>query len=640
MTNAELARTIVDLLGGKENVVKAAHCMTRLRVTCRDKGQVHENEIKKTEGVLGFVAEGNNYQIVLGPGKVKKVTDICIEELGLPRNAGDSGWEANKEQIKSRQKQSKVKDFMKLISEIFVPMIPAIIAAGLFNGFGSLLSQLLADGVVSGNFFVMLQLILSLLGSAFLGYFAIYTGIRAAEVFGATPAFGGILGGISIGANIVEISKMLGLYNEEVPLESVLTTGKGGIIGVIFGVWILSIIEKNIRKKVPDVLDLIVTPFTSLLLSGIVFIFLIMPAAGFVSDGLVTVLTVIINSVNPVIRVISGFLLAALFLPMVLLGLHHGLIPIYAVQLEQMGGVSLFPVLAMGGAGQVGAAIAIYLVAKKVGNNRMKGIITGALPAGFLGVGEPLIYGVTLPMGKPFITAGIGAGLGGAYVMLTQVMANAWGPSGLVAIPLMQGTSGMLNFLIGLVIAYAGGFVVTKIFIKDKDVSEEDEAIGEDGAVEVAGAAGNFTLYAPVDGICIPLDEVNDNVFSSRLMGDGVAFRFQGSQVCAPCDGKVCMIAETKHAFGMILDGGVELLIHIGMDTVNLKGEGFRVLVEENQHVRKGTPVIELDREFLERKGIDLTTPMIVTNGEGMELETFAGREVEKGITETVHCRN
>ena len=473
MNNAELARTLVDLLGGKENVVKAANCMTRLRVTCRDKGQVQENEIKKTEGVLGLVTEGNNFQIVLGPGKVKKVTDICIEELGLPKNVDDSSWEANKEQIKSRQKQSKVRDFMKLISEIFVPMIPAIIAAGLFNGFGSLLSQLLADGMVSGNFFVMLQLILSLLGSAFLGYFAIYTGIRAAEVFGATPAFGGILGGISIGANIVEISKMLGLYNEEVPLESVLTTGKGGIIGVIFGVWILSIIEKNIRKRVPDVLDLIVTPFISLLLSGVVFIFLIMPAAGFVSDGLVAALTVIINSVNPVIRVISGFLLAALFLPMVLLGLHHGLIPIYAVQLEQMGGVSLFPVLAMGGAGQVGAAIAIYLMAKKVGNNRMKGIITGALPAGFLGVGEPLIYGVTLPMGKPFITAGIGAGFGGAYVMLTQVMANAWGPSGLVAIPLMQGTSGMLNYLIGLVIAYAGGFVVTKIFIKDKDVAEK-----------------------------------------------------------------------------------------------------------------------------------------------------------------------
>lgn len=458
MSNIELAKEIVKLLGGKENVVKTANCMTRLRVTCKNPKKVDVDAIKKTQGVLGVVFEGNNFQIVLGPGKVKKVTDICIEELGLPRNIKDQSWQENKAQIKGNQKQSKLKDMMKLISEIFVPIIPAIIAAGLFNGIGSLIGQLITDGVISGQIFTLLQLILSLLGGAFLTYFAIYTGIRAAEVFGATPAFGGMIGGISIGANIVEISKMLGLYNEAVPLESILTTGKGGIIGVIFGVWILSIIEKNIRKRVPDVLDLIVTPFCSILIAGVLFIFVIMPVAGFVSDGLVSILTVIINSTNPIIRVISGFLLAGLFLPMVLLGLHHGLIPIYAIQLEQMGGVSLFPVLAMGGAGQVGAAIAIYVIAKKVGNQRLKSIITGALPAGFLGVGEPLIYGVTLPLVKLFITAGIGAGFGGAYVMFAQVMANAWGPSGLVAIPLMQGASSMINFFIGLCIYYYKAF--------------------------------------------------------------------------------------------------------------------------------------------------------------------------------------
>ena len=152
---------------------------------------------------------------------------------------------------------------------------------------------------------------------------------------------------------------------------------------------------------------------------------------------------------------------------MVLLGLHHGLIPIYAIQLETMGGVSLFPVLAMAGAGQVGAAIAIYLKAKKVKNERMQKTILGALPAGFLGVGEPLIYGVTLPLGKPFITAGLGAGFGGAWVMLTGVMANAWGPSGLVALPLMQTPTMIANFFIGLVIAYIAGFIITMLFIKD-----------------------------------------------------------------------------------------------------------------------------------------------------------------------------
>lgn len=279
-----------------------------------------------------------------------------------------------------------------------------------------------------------------------------------------------MIGAISIGANIVEISKIIGLFNEAVPLESVLTTGKGGIIGVIFGVWILSKIEKGIRKAVPDVLDLIITPFVSILITGLLMVFAIMPVAGFISDGLVSVLSVIIGSENPVIRVISGFVLAAVFLPMVLMGLHHGLIAIYAVQLEQLGGVSLFPVLAMAGAGQVGAALAIYLKAKKVNNEKMVKVINGALPAGFLGVGEPLIYGVTLPMFKPFITAGLGSGFGGAFVMLMQVTAAAWGPSGLVAIPLMQGTDKMLYYFIGLVISYIMGFIITNFAIKNEDV--------------------------------------------------------------------------------------------------------------------------------------------------------------------------
>lgn len=196
-----------------------------------------------------------------------------------------------------------------------------------------------------------------------------------------------------------------------------------------------------------------------------------MPIAGYLSDGLVVALSVIINSSNPVISVISGYVLSALFLPMVLLGLHHGLIPIYAIQLEAMGGVTLFPVLAMAGAGQVGASIAIYLKARRTDNQRLQKVIAGALPAGFLGVGEPLIYGVTLPMFKPFITAGLGAGFGGAYVMLTHVMANSWGPSGLVAIPIMQPES-MLNFFIGLVISYIGGFIITQFTIKEKDVAK------------------------------------------------------------------------------------------------------------------------------------------------------------------------
>lgn len=471
MTNLELAKVIVKLVGGKENVVKAANCMTRLRLTIKDANVIKMDELKNTEGVLGVVEANNYLQVVLGPGKAKKVTDICIDELGLPRDGvATENWEDNKQKVKDNQKQNKFKQAINVIANIFIPLIPAIIAAGIFNGLGSLVSTLQGQGTLpTEGFWQATQLMFSLIGGGFLSYFAIYTGINSAKQFGATEALGGMLGAISISGNIVALSTMLGLYDEAVPLNSILTTGKGGIIGVIIGVYILAKIEKAIRKRIPDVLDLILTPLLTLLITGIIFVFIIMPLAGFLSDGLVSALSVIINSSNPVVSVISGFVLAALFLPMVLLGLHHGLIPIYAIQLEAMGGVSLFPVLAMAGAGQVGAAIAIYLIARKVKNMRLQKVITGALPAGFLGVGEPLIYGVTLPMFKPFITAGLGAGFGGAYVMLTHVLANSWGPSGLVAIPIMKPES-MLNFFIGLVISYVAGFIITYFTIKDADV--------------------------------------------------------------------------------------------------------------------------------------------------------------------------
>jgi len=470
MTNSELASKIITLVGGASNVVKAANCMTRCRITVKDVSLVKETELKSVEGILGIVADGNAFQIVLGPGKAKKVTDELIA-LGISAVADvTEDWQKNKDAVKQGQKQNGFKKALRTIAEIFIPLIPAIIAAGLFNGFGSLITTLQGQKVLPDTgFWQAVQLMFTLIGGAFLGFFVIYAGINSAKVFGATEALGGMLGAVSIGANIVKLSTMMGLYNKDVPLDSILTTGKGGLIGVIIGVWILSKIEKFLRKHIPDVLDLILTPFLTMLITGTLFVFVIMPFAGYVSDGLVKVLSLIINSPNPVVNVISGYVLSAVFLPMVLLGLHHGLIPIYAVQLQVQGGVSLFPVLAMAGAGQVGAAIAIYIVANKVKNDRLKKVITGALPAGFLGVGEPLIYGVTLPMFKPFITAGLGAGFGGAYVMMTHVLANAWGPSGLVAIPIMKPEC-MLNYFIGLIIAYIGGFVVTKIFITEKDV--------------------------------------------------------------------------------------------------------------------------------------------------------------------------
>lgn len=475
MTNQELSRKILELVGGKGNVVSAASCMTRLRIQLKDNSKAKIAELKKVDGVLGVV-EDATLQVVLGPGKARKVCDLFVVDADVKNSAvsTDKNWQENKAAIKAGQKSSPLKNGLRTIANIFIPMIPAIIAAGLFNGIASLLGQIFADNASyaagTGFWFVLSQLC-SLFGTSFLSYFAIYTGINAAKAFGATPALGGMIGGISIGSQIVTISTILGLYNAEVPLESILTTGKGGIIGVILGVWVLAQVEKFIRKHIPDVLDLIVTPLLSMLVCGSLYVFVLMPITGYVSDGLVWVLKLLINSNSSIVRIISGYVMSALFLPMVLLGLHHGLIPIYSVQLETFGGVSLFPCLAMAGAGQVGAAIAIYLKARKVKNLRMQKTIIGALPAGVLGVGEPLIYGVTLPMGKPFITAGLGAGFGGAFCMLMGVESIAWGPSGLVAVPLMRTGKMMLFYVLGILIAYLMGFIVTWFGIKEKDVA-------------------------------------------------------------------------------------------------------------------------------------------------------------------------
>lgn len=470
-TNKELASKILQLVGGKENVTAATNCMTRLRIRVKDYSKVDMEALKSTPGVMGVV-EADTLQVVVGPGKAKKLADIFTTEFGISQDAAvTDDWKAYKEDMKSRQKKGAVRRALETIGGIFVPLIPAIIAAGIFNGFSSLISTLIGQGTLPNvNFWNFLQLLFSLIGSAFLGYFAIFTGVNAAKRFGATEALGGMIGAITIGAQIDAISKMFGLFNEASRLESILISGKGGIIGVILGVYILSLIEKAIRKVVPDVLDLIVTPLVSLLLTTLILILVVMPVSGFISDALVSGLSVIIDSPYAVVRILSGYILAALFLPMVLLGLHHGLIPIYAVQLEQLGGVSLFPVLAMAGAGQVGAAIAIYIKARKVKNERMQSIIAGGLPAGILGIGEPLIYGVTLPLGKPFITAGLGAGFGGAFVMLAGVTAGAWGPSGLVAIPLMQSGMKMLYYFLGILISYIGGFIITSLVIKSSEI--------------------------------------------------------------------------------------------------------------------------------------------------------------------------
>lgn len=477
MTNQELSLKILELVGGKENVTAATNCMTRLRVNLKDYAKADIEALKALDGVLQII-EMDNLHIVLGPGKAKKVTDLFKVDAGVGEAMStEASWQDNKAAMKAGQKQGKVKTALKAVGDIFVPLIPGVIAAGLCSGIATLITQV-APGYAEIKWLYILHQILTMINTAFMGSITAWAGYRAAEKFGATPILGGMLGAITAMANINNIAPLVGMWVAEGgdPLNAVLRAGRGGVLAVILGVLLMSKVEKWVRSKMPDALDIVVSPIIIMFVVVIPYILVIMPITGLISNGLVSIVGAVCMSESVFVRMIAGFLGSFLFLPLVAMGMHHGLVALYTVQLETIGFVTLYPALAMAGAGQVGAAIAIWLKAKRTGNKRMMSVIGGALPAGVLGVGEPLIYGVTLPMGKPFITAGLGAGFGGAFCMAMKVAATTWGPSGILALPIMvaggnPALTTMLCYAVGLVISYIMGFIFTNFSLKDEEVA-------------------------------------------------------------------------------------------------------------------------------------------------------------------------
>ena len=478
MTNQELSSKILELVGGKSNVTGATNCMTRLRVNLKDYNKADIEGLKATEGVLQVI-QMDNLHVVLGPGKAKKVTDLFKEDAGVAGMSTDASWQDNKAAMKAGQKQGKVKTALKAVGDIFVPLIPGVIAAGICSGLATLITQVNPDYATIKWLFILHQF-LTMINTAFMGSITAWAGYRAAEKFGATPILGGMLGAITAMANINTISEQVGGFfwvaEGADALNAVLRAGRGGVLAVILGVLLMAKVEKWVRSKMPDALDIVVSPLVIMFVCVIPYVFVIMPITGVISNVLVSVVGSVCMSENIFVRMIAGFLGSFLFLPLVAVGMHHGLVALSSVQLAELGFVTLYPALAMAGAGQVGAAIAIWLKARKVGNKRMMSVIGGALPAGVLGVGEPLIYGVTLPMGKPFITAGLGAGFGGMFCMIFKVAATTWGPSGVLALPIMvaggtSATTQMLCYVVGLVISYIMGFIITNFTLKDSEVA-------------------------------------------------------------------------------------------------------------------------------------------------------------------------
>ncbi|MEU3481294.1 PTS transporter subunit EIIC [Streptomyces sp. NPDC033754] len=458
--NRAIAAAILPLVGGAENISSVAHCMTRLRLGLRDRSLVRDEALKALPSVMGVV-EDDTYQIVLGPGTVARVTpefEALVAEA--PQHTAEELADRGAA-LKAAQKQKNAtpfKLFLRRIANIFVPLIPALIGCGIIAGLNGLLINLgWLPGVTPA---------LAAMASGFMALIAVFVGYNTAKEFGGTAILGGAVAAIIVFPGVAKIEAF----------GQTLSPGQGGVLGALGAAVLAVYVEKWCRRWVPEALDVLVTPTLTVLVSGLVTIFGLMFVAGEISTAIGEFANWLLANAGAG----AGFLLGGLFLPLVMLGLHQALIPIHTTLIEQQGYTVLLPILAMAGAGQVGAAMAVYL--KLPRNGSIRRTIKSALPAGFLGVGEPLIYGVSLPLGRPFITACVGGAFGGGFIGLFSMLGDsvgstAIGPSGWALFPLLDGNKGLGETIAiyagGLLVGYAVGFVATYFWGFSSELLEE-----------------------------------------------------------------------------------------------------------------------------------------------------------------------
>lgn len=485
---AKITQTMISQLlaavGGSSNVSKCGNCMTRLRLTLANNGVADQAVIKQIPGVMGVVESDEQFQIILGPGKAQQAAELMnkliesvingdVQEQAMASDTNDLSSVAaeQKKQMKSKQ-TSAVQRFLSKFATIFTPLIPGFIAAGLLLGFATLLEQMFVLEQTPSQFMLDLIAYMKVFGKGLFAFLSILIGYNAQQAFGGSGVNGAILASLFVlGYNPDATS---GIYSGMSEFFGYTIDPRGNIIGVLLAAIIGAQVERKVREYMPDDLDMILTSVVTLLIMGVVAFVVIMPIGGELFKGM-SWLFLNLND-NP----LGAAILAGLFLISVVFGIHQGFVPVYFALMEAQGFNSLFPILAMAGGGQVGASLALYFKANKDAVLRTQ--VKGAIIPGILGIGEPLIYGVTLPRVKPFVTACIGGAAGGFFIGLVSYLGlpvglnTVFGPSGIVAIPLMTSHSGifagMAVFLVGLLISYVVGFLATYFFgSKDVDLS-------------------------------------------------------------------------------------------------------------------------------------------------------------------------
>lgn len=445
MTDKEIAKKLIELVGGRDNIKSVENCMTRCRLEIRDMSKVDIDKIEKLEGTLGVVQAEGQLQVIYGPGKVNKVTQEVKNLLGTKILLGDEAVQETKKRLKEKN-DTKFKNALKKLGNVFIPLIPLFIACGLVLAINNIASTYFGDSYK----LTTAAKIISLIGNSVFSVLSILVGVNAAKEFGSQmPMIGGALGGVISSSSLSSIV----LFGKE------LTPSRGGIISVILVVVLAVFIEKQCRKIVPDVLDLFITSLVTLTISVLAALFILQPVGGFISDSVGVLVAKTIASDNYFISIISGAISGGLFLPLVMIGMHQALTPIHADLIANVGYTILLPALAAAGMAQVGATIAVF---RRTKNKRLKKTAKNGFIPGVLGIGEPLIYGITLPLGKPFLGACLGAAVGGAVMAAFKVGAVALGVSGL-PLALLIANGKFLVFLVGVLASYVAGYVFTEL---------------------------------------------------------------------------------------------------------------------------------------------------------------------------------
>lgn len=633
MDYAKTASLVIKYVGGKDNIKSVTHCATRLRFQLRDNGLRNEEAISDLEGVKGVFLTQSQFQIIFGSGIVNMVCDEVQKQLGTLEE---------KPEEKEEGKGNVVQRFIKMLSDIFVPIIPAIVAGGLLMGLNNLLTSPLINGRSIIALYPMWQGLASAINTfanAPFTFLPVLIGFSATRKFGGNAFLGAAMGMIMVHPDLLN-AYQIGLAQPPVwdifGFQIAAIGYQGTVLPVLAVSWILANIEKRLRKVTPSWLDNLTTPLLSILVTSFLTFIFVGPVLREAGNLLAAGITWLYNTLGPVGGALFGFAYA----PITMTGMHHSFIAIETQLLADSahtGGSFIFSTASMNNVAQGAAVLAVLLMTK---NDKMKSICSASGISALLGITEPAMFGVTLKLKYPFYAAMAGSAAGSAYLAATKTLAQALGAAGLPGFISMK-PDHYMNFAIGIILSMGVSFALTMVFWKrfalDQQDGTEKRTGSRAGEIEEASEMEMpreivTQLYVPMKGQILDVGQSADEVFASKALGSGVAINPAEGMVCAPCDGTISLLFPTKHAVGITSETGVEVLIHIGINTVQLDGQGFEAFVSQGDKVKKGDKLIAADLELIREKGMNPQTMMILPEGGNLDVTVYPGEQADAKI--------